>query len=295
MQEFDVTAHNYDFVFKDSFNLFKNDIADFLEVELPGIASYLETEFAEIETNLELLDLNFMLEDGSILHLEEEAEISVSDLIRFASYDLKLYNRYRDRVRTIILCIKGYTDSTAGFNCGSLGYNSTVVDMSKKDGKKKLEELKEKIENKEKINYLDLIFLPLMNSDQKIVDRVKETIELEKKLEVERNLKNNLVAMTFVLSDKFLSDQEISEIWRDYKMVRIFKYAEEQGKKEGIKEGKKQGERELFKKFIKGNFEGFDDKIMKLIDQAEISRIEELSERISKIKDLKELEEALKH
>ena len=167
--------------------------------------------------------------------------------------------------------------------------------MSKKDGKKKLEELKAKIENKEKINYLDLIFLPLMNSDQKIVDRVKETIELEKKLEVERNLKNNLVAMTFVLSDKFLSDQEISEIWRDYKMVRIFKYAEEQGKKEGIKEGKKQGERELFKKFIKGNFEGFDDKIMKLIDQAEISRIEELSERISKIKDLKELEEALKH
>ncbi|SDH79134.1 hypothetical protein [Halanaerobium congolense] len=295
MQEFDVAAHNYDFVFKDSFNLFKNDIADFLEVELPEIASYLETEFAEIETNLELLDLNFMLEDGSILHLEEEAEISVSDLIRFASYDLKLYNRYRDRVRTIILCIKGYTDSTAGFNCGSLDYNSTVVDMSKKDGKKKLEELKAKIENKEKINYLDLIFLPLMNSDQKIVDRVKETIELEKKLEVERNLKNNLVAMTFVLSDKFLSDQEISEIWRDYKMVRIFKYAEEQGKKEGIKEGKKQGERELFKKFIKGNFEGFDDKIMKLIDQAEISKLEELSERISKIKDLKELEEALKH
>jgi len=25
-REFDVTAHNYDFVFKDSFNLFKNDI-----------------------------------------------------------------------------------------------------------------------------------------------------------------------------------------------------------------------------------------------------------------------------
>jgi hypothetical protein len=287
MQQFDVTAHNYDFVFKDSFNLFKNDIADFLEVELPGIASYLETEFAEIETNLELLDLNFMLEDGSILHLEEEAEISVSDLIRFASYDLKLYNRYRDRVRTIILCIKGYTDSTAGFNCGSLGYNSTVVDMSKKDGKKKLEELKEKIENKEKINYLDLIFLPLMNSDQKIVDRVKETIELEKKLEVESNLKNNLVAMTFVLSDKFLSDQEISEIWRAYKMVRIFKYAEEQGEKKG--------ERKLFKTLVKGNFEGCDDKIMELIDQAEISKIEELSGRISKIKDLKELEEELKH
>jgi len=83
------------------------------------------------------------------------------------------------------------------------------------------------------------------------------------------------------------SDQEISEIWRDYKMVRIFKYAEEQGEKKG--------ERKLFKTLVKGNFEGCDDKIMELIDQAEISKLEELSERISKIKDLKELEEALKH
>ena len=60
MQQFDVTAHNYDFVFKDSFSLFKNDIGDFLKVELPGIDSYLETEFAEIETSAERMDLNFL-------------------------------------------------------------------------------------------------------------------------------------------------------------------------------------------------------------------------------------------
>jgi len=48
--------------------------------------------------------------------------------------DLKLYNRYRDRIRTIILCIKGYPAAEAGFNCGSLGYNTTVVNISDKDG-----------------------------------------------------------------------------------------------------------------------------------------------------------------
>jgi hypothetical protein len=37
---------------------------------------------------------------------------------------------------------------------------------------------------------------------------------IEKKLEVENNSKNNLDALTFVLCDKFLSDQESSEIWR---------------------------------------------------------------------------------
>jgi len=72
-----------------------------------------------------------------------------------------------------------------------------------------------------------------MNSNQKMINRVKNTIELEIKLDVDQNLKNNIVVLTFVLCDKFLSNQEISEIWRDYKMVRIFKYAKEQGKKKG--------------------------------------------------------------
>ena len=283
---FDITAHNYDFVFKDSFNLFKDNIADFLKVDLPGVVSYLETEFTEIETNAEKMDLNFTLEDGSILHLEEEIEISVDDLIRFASYDLKLYNRYRDNIRTIILCIKGYPSSKAGFNCSSLSYNTTVVNMSDKNGKEKMKEIKEKIENKEQINYLDLIFLPLMNSDETMVKRVKKTIGLQEKLEVDQNLKNKIVALTIVLSDKFLNNQDISELWGEYRMVKFFKYVEEQGEE--------QGERKLFKKLVKGNFEGSDEAIFELIDKVNISKIEELSQKISKIKDLEELKEALK-
>ena len=294
-REFDVTAHNYDFVFKDSFNLFKNDIADFLKVELPEIVDYLETEFAELETNTERMDLNFKLEDGSIMHLEEEVEVSVDDLIRFASYDLKLYNRYRDRIRTIILCIKGYPASEAGFNGGSLEYNTTVINMSDKDGKAKLIELKEKIENKEEVNYLDLIFLPLMNSDRQMVERVKETIELEKKLEIEQNLKNNIVALTFVLCDKFLNKQEISEIWRDYKMVKILKYAEEQGKKKGKREGKQEEAKLILMRQIRAKFGQLDNKILDLINHSALSKIEDLSEKIVTTDSEKELIDFLKH
>ena len=56
------------------------------------------------------------------------------------------YNRYRDKIRTIILCIKGYPAAEATFNAGSLGYNTIVVNMSDKDGKEKMKELREKIE-----------------------------------------------------------------------------------------------------------------------------------------------------
>ncbi|MGM0604011.1 MAG: DUF4351 domain-containing protein [Bacillota bacterium] len=299
MQQFDVTAHNYDFVFKDSFSLFKNDIGDFLKVELPGIASYLETEFAEIETSAERMDLNFKLEDGSILHLEEEIEVSVDDLIRFASYDLKLYNRYRDRIRTIILCIKGYPDSEADFNAGSLGYKTTVVNMSDKDGKAKMKELREKIEKGEEINYLELIFLPLMNSDQDMVKRVKETIELEDKLDADQKFKNNLAALTIVLCDKFLSSENMIELWRDRKMVKFFKYVEEQGKKKGKEEGKIEGKQEearlILMRQIKAKFGDTDNEIIKLINEAELSEIEDLSEKIVTADSKEEIIDFLKH
>ncbi|TDP88686.1 uncharacterized protein DUF4351 [Halanaerobium saccharolyticum] len=291
MQQFDVTAHNYDFVFKDSFSLFKNDIGDFLKVELPGIVSYLETEFSEIETSAERMDLNFKLEDGSILHLEEEIEVSVDDLIRFASYDLKLYNRYRDRIRTIILCIKGYPAAEATFNAGSLGYNTTVVNMSDKDGKEKMKELREKIEKGEEINYLELIFLPLMNSDQDMVKLVKETIELEDKLDADQKFKNNLAALTIVLCDKFLSSENMIELWRDRKMVKFFKYVEEQGKNEG----KQEEARMLMIRQIKAKFGNTDNEIIDLINKSELSKIEDLSEKIITSDSKEEIIDFLKH
>jgi hypothetical protein len=299
MQQFDVTAHNYDFVFKDSFSLFKNDIGDFLKVELPGIDSYLETEFSEIETNAERMDLNFKLEDGSILHLEEEIEVSVDDLIRFASYDLKLYNRYRDRIRTIILCIKGYPAAEAAFNAGSLGYNTTVVNMSDKDGKEKLKELREKIEKGEEINYLELIFLPLMSSDQDMVKRVKETIELEDKLDADQKFKNNLAALTIVLCDKFLSSENMIELWRDHKMVKFFKYVEDQGKKKGKEEGRIEGKQEearlILMRQVKAKFKNADNEIIDLINEAELSKIEDLSEKIVTVDSKEEIIDFLKH
>jgi hypothetical protein len=176
MAEFDINYQNYDKVFKSSFSIFKNEIIDFLGVDLPKIDAFLETEFSEIETSEERLDLNFKLEDSSILHLEEEADISRKDLIRFASYDLKLYNRYQDKIRTVILCVNGFQDSKVKLDIGSLRYSATVIDMSKRDGNSKIKEIKRKIKEDEEVNVLELIFLPLMDSREKMVDRVKKAI-----------------------------------------------------------------------------------------------------------------------
>ena len=103
--------------------------------------------------------------------------------------------------------------------------------MSKRDGDDKLEEIKNKIDKNEEVNVLELIFLPLMSSEKEMVDRVKNTIELEQRLNLSESKSSKLVAMTLVMTDKFLTEKEISQIWEEYKMVKIFKYAEKNVKR----------------------------------------------------------------
>ena len=54
------------------------------------------------------------------------------------------------------------------------------------------------------------------------------------------------------------------------------------------------GERDLFKRLVKGNFDQTNEGLMELIDKVDIKKIEELSERISRIKNVQELEYYLK-
>jgi len=142
-----------------------------------------------------------------------------------------------------------------------------------------------------------------MNSDQDMVKRVKETIELEDKLDADQKFKNNLAALTIVLCDKFLSSENMIELWRDRKMVKFFKYVEEQGKKKGKEEGRIEGKIEgkqeearlILMRQVKAKFKNSDNEIIDLINEAELSKIEDLSEKIVTADSKEEIIDFLKH
>ena len=64
-----ISKKNYDLVFKEAFSILDNKSLAFLGIDLPPIHSFLVTEIPEVETTDDMMDLNFRLEDGSILHL----------------------------------------------------------------------------------------------------------------------------------------------------------------------------------------------------------------------------------
>ena len=232
-----ISNQNYDLVFKEAFSIFNNKSLAFLGIDLPPIDSFMVTEIPEVETTDDMMDLNFRLEDGSILHLEEETELSRRDLIRFAHYDLRLFQHYAVPIHTVVLTPADGSGGTKVLDIGSLQYNVTQIVLADRDGDALLSWMRNALEKGEQINELELIFLPLMKSRLTKTELLRRTIELEKQLP-ETDLRNKVREVTLIIADKIIDQKILDELWEELCMFKVIKYAEEKGIKKGMEKGK---------------------------------------------------------
>ena len=227
-----ISQKNYDLVFKEAFSIFDNRSLAFLGIDLPPIHSFLVTEIPEVETTDDMMDLNFRLEDGSILHLEEEMNLSKRDLIRFAHYDLRLFRYYDAPVHTVVLTPANSTSGTKVLDIGSLQYNVLQIVLSDRDGDALLSQMQNALEKGEQVNELELIFLPLMKSELTKTELLRKTIELEKQLPI-KDIRNKVRELTLILADKIVDKKLLDELWEELRMLKVVKYAEEKGMERG--------------------------------------------------------------
>ena len=62
-----ISRKNYDLIFKEAFSIFDNRSLAFLGIDLPQFTVPGDGRFLKLETTDDMMDLNFRLEDGSIL------------------------------------------------------------------------------------------------------------------------------------------------------------------------------------------------------------------------------------
>jgi len=235
-----INHQNNDLVFKEAFSIFNNRSLAFLGIDLPPISSFLVTEIPEVETTDDMMDLNFRLEDGSILHIEEEMNLSKRDLIRFAHYDLRLYHYYDAPVHTVVLTPADSSSGTKVLDIGSLQYNVLQIVLSDRDGDALLSQMRAALEKGEPVNELELIFLPLMKSRLTKTELLRRTIDLEKQLP-KKDLRNKVRELTLILADKIVDQKILDELWEELRMFKVVKYAEEKGMEKGLEKGIKKG------------------------------------------------------
>ncbi len=229
----------------------------------------METEFVDVETRDEFVDLTFWLEDGTILHIEEQTELTPDDLIRFAHYDLRIYKRHQVNIHTIVLSPASIRQSgKRNIDTGSLQYSVTHLVIHGRNADELLERIQKEISEGRPIHELELIFIPLMESRLSVKELLLETIKLEKEINNE-SIRNKVIALTLVMTNKLVGPEVMESIWEEIKMLKIVKFAEEKGIEKGREQGMKQG---LVKGIEKGREQGL---VQGLVQGQEQGRIEE--------------------
>ena len=155
--------HNYDLSFKKAFGLFKNKSLDFVGIkDLPPIKESINTEQVEFEVRHTYSDMVFLLKDGTGLIIEWEADISRDDLLRFALYNLSFSRQYKVSFKTIIFTNKRAVSKS--FISSTLKFKPVIINLGERNGDELLEKIKKQIDNGERINELELLYLPLYNN-----------------------------------------------------------------------------------------------------------------------------------
>jgi hypothetical protein len=116
-----INHQNYDLAFKESFSIFEDKTLDFLGLNLPKITESSKLNLLTLRLIITFWISPFDLKDGSILHIEEETHLTEEDLMRFAHYDLWLYQRYKATIRTIILTPSSGSQGTKSLDTGTIG------------------------------------------------------------------------------------------------------------------------------------------------------------------------------
>ena len=235
---------NYDLITKWMAAVFRGETLRVLGVDTGRIEEVFGFEPADIAVNTGRLDIVFRDDKGTYYHLEEQRNPRKADLYRSAAYHFFAGQQWGENITDIILVSGDVQIGNAEITTQSGHYYPTIIDLSARDGYKRLEEIQKASQKGEFKDWLELVFLPLYGREtgyrrSKFVEKVLHfEIDLNKK----KKLPDILLAATLVMSNKFIEKQDLLAMWEEIKMLDILEIAREKGIEEGkflgIEEGK---------------------------------------------------------
>jgi hypothetical protein len=218
-----ISKHAKDLIQKYAGGLFKDKSLEFYGIHTARIKEFINVELPAVEVTGAAADFVFLLEDGTYLHFEFQTTYNEKDLIRFAGYDIRLYERDSRRVITVIIYTANVKDAADGINIGSLVYSPQRVLMKEYDGDSIYRELTAKIEAGQDItdtDMLNLTFLPLMTHTIDSGELAVKSVQLAQRIPNTAK-RNACIAAAFAFGSKYLSEDKINELLEALKMTDL--------------------------------------------------------------------------
>ncbi|MBK1809490.1 DUF4351 domain-containing protein [Clostridium sp. YIM B02505] len=254
-----------DAVFKKAMEFFKDNAVEFFGIDTKIVAPA-ETEIKNVDIKTNYTDYLFYTVDGNYLHFEFQTTDKKEDIKRFLYYDASLFYKDRRKIRTVVIYSADIEDAEIHIDAGSVNYKIEAFYMKNLNGDEKLEMLKNKIRNNEKLTSEDILtlsFIPLMSSKLSKSERTLEGIELANSIE-DSEVKLKCLTLLYALFDKFgdkISKKRFKEV---FSVTEIGKMIRDDGKSEGKAEGKTEILIKLLNKKFKKLSQEYEERIKNL-------------------------------
>ena len=231
---------NYDLVVSWFADIFKGKTLDILGIKSDPIKNVCSFKPVNIAISSGMVDIIFEDIYGKCYHLEEQRNMTIDDLYRFASQHFPIANQWNDKVTDIILISgKPYYNKRSIKTPNGL-YEPIFIDFTIRDGFKRLEEIRKAVLNGNYNDILELVFVPLYGK-KKNIQLAEEVVKLEIELCKKNIISEIVLAATLVMTNKILDQETLNKFWKELKMIDIFAFAHDKGHQEGREEGRGEG------------------------------------------------------
>ena len=250
-----------DIIMKYLSHISPNQITDFLGIQANGVHQCLSEELKDIR--MTDLHADFVLETGTseIIHVEFQQNMTRDTLNRFFVYNALLTRQFDKPVNTYIIYLGKSNIGEQLIKSKSVFFKPEIVRVYELDSRNVIEKVKNG-----KGNYVEMALMPLMkNSNEK---EIVELVEEEAKMKISRELKDDIITATLVMTRTVYDEEMVDLLKRRLKKmfdVDIFekerellekekKEAIEKSKLEGKLEGKLENLREMVSRQLLSKF-----------------------------------------
>jgi hypothetical protein len=238
---------NYDIILKWLAEEFRGKTLKILGIETGQIIDVFTTEPIRLPLKAERLDIIVLDDIGYYYHIEEQRNMTKADLYRFASSHFFLAKKYEKKLKDIIL-FSGVPYTGDGFIETLSGkYEPEMINMTDRNGKERLGQIKQTVLQGKTENLLELVFIPLygISEDDAPEELIVELLDYETSLFHQGLLSKRLVAATMIMSNKVISKDLLNKYWEELQMYDIFELAHEKGMEKGMEKGRTQHAQEV--------------------------------------------------
>ena len=218
------------------------------------------------------------MEDDSYIHFEfQTTNKGKLDLRRFRVYESVLSLQKDKDVTTYVVYSGNIKSAKDTLETGINKYKVKSIFMSDKNGDLIVEELENKVKNKENITKQELValtFTPIMGAKLTKAEKIIKSIRIVKSSDNE--YKYDIESMLYAFADKFLKGKDLQKVKEEISMTELGRMLIEDGRTEGRIEGRIEGRTE-------GRTEGKRETLIKLLIKKFGFLSEEYKNKIGKL------------